>query len=168
METFVPPCLGFQHIFTKVLVRIALYLLLGLCSLEMMLRRMKQFSSKTAHACTYRKATTTTQVLQSSQESPIGQNDDGNWDRWLYHKAIGPYCKYIYCVYYKYINTILKCLQLFPALYDMICSKYLLHLHLFTEWFQENDLLVVDRGSRNLVEFLEEGEYRVQIIKTAH
>lgn len=88
--------------------------------------------------------------------------------RWLYHKAIGPYCKYIYCVYYKYINKILKCLQLFPALYDMICSKYLLHLHLFTEWFQENDLLVVDRGSRNLVEFLEEGEYRVQIIKTAH
>lgn len=149
-------------------MRIALQLLLGLCSLEMMLRRMKQFSSKTAHACTYRKATTTTQVLQSSQESPIGQNDDGNWDRWLYHKAIGPYCKYIYCVYYKYINKILKCLQLFPALYDMICSKYLLHLHLFTEWFQENDLLVVDRGSRNLVEFLEEGEYRVQIIKTAH
>lgn len=80
--------------------------------------------------------------------------------------AIGSYGKY--CVYYKYINKILKCLQLFPALYDMICSKYLLHLHLFTEWFQENDLLVVDRGSRNLVEFLEEGEYRVQIIKTAH
>lgn len=72
---------------TKVLVRIALHLLLGLCSLEMMLRRLKQFSSKTAHACTYRKATTTTQVLQSSQESPIGQNDDGNLDRWLYHQC---------------------------------------------------------------------------------
>lgn len=90
------------------------------------------------------------------------------WTDGYITSAIGPYCKYIYCVYYKYINTILKCLQLFPALYDMICSKYLLHLHLFTEWFQENDVLVVDRGSRNLVEFLEEGEYRVQIIKTAH
>lgn len=89
------------------------------------------------------------------------------WTDGYITSAIGPYCKYIYCVYYKYINKILKCLQLFPALYHMIYSKYVLHLHLFTEWFQENDVLVVDRGSRNLVEFLE-GEYRFQIIKTAH
>lgn len=112
---------------TKVLVRITLHL--GLCSLEMMLRKMKQFSSKTAHT---EKQRLQRRCYNLHKKRPLVKmmmviGTDG-----YIISAIGSYSKY--CVYYKYINKILKCLQLFPALYDMICSKYLLHLY-----FLQND-----------------------------
>lgn len=58
-----------------------------------------------------------------------------------------------------YFKNVYNCFERF----DKILILAALVLCLFTEWLQENDVLVVDRGYRDLVEFLEEVASRVQM-----